>query len=1635
MMMGKLFTLLILLLVQACQVSEQISASKQLSTANYPIADFQVVLPANGWSKLGDVIQITLVHNHAIQVTGTPSIKVKIGSNDRSLSYQSGSGTNTIVFGYQVTEFDEDFDGIEISDSIDLDGGSIAYLDATGILSSTVTSLSIPPSTLLVDGVVPTLNSVKSPMAKNYLTDQSLNYALNFSEIIYTKGNPTFDIVLDSSTLQASLKGGSGSKTLSFGYKITSSDLDTDGFYAGGILNLNPYAGVDVVDQAGNSASTAMPYLTSSSIQTNIKNYSLTKVSFSAPQNYSIGQTVYFRIQTKEAVSLNITDKIMLTINTGNIYAKYVSGNNTSDLVFKYVVQSTSEDFSTFSISTPLSVYLSNNTFAKSIKDASLAGIYGTTTAAHSMGETVTFTVRYSDMITLPINSGAYIDLSSGTIFADFVPGPASKEVVFKYTLQNGLESFNAINLPDPFEISSTSSIFINTPVPTILAVTPPSASTYGLAQDMDFSVQFTDPVDVKGVPGLPLSFTSGKVVAKYVSGSGTDTLLFRYTVTKDQQDLDDITIEPKIDLYGGSIIDQSPNTFAAELSFNPPSTSGILVDSVEGPSVLFAYAPAVKTYKTGENLDFTFIFNRPVTITGSPQLQINLGGYLTTTTNAVYVPAMSSGNTVVFRYTVLAGDNDLNGITLSGPIDLNSGSILDSQALPAILSFMIPNTNGIFVDGLNPFIFYVTDPADNTYGPGQLLTFQLEFNEKVIVTGSPVINLTIGASTVNAVYQSGSGSSTLTFSYLVQSGDFDNDGIDILSPLDPNSGSIEDKNGNVMSDFTLTPPITTGILIAGVASSITSISVTPPLGGTFKLNSTIDFTVNWGSDVIISGSPRLVLDIGGQTRYALHRPSVGTSTTTSFRYTVGAGEEDTGGISFLSTDIDYNGGTIVDNYGNSPDPTFPAPSLAAFKVDGKVPTISLVTAPTTQTYIIGDTMTFIVKWSENVVVTGGVPYLAVTMGLQTVWADYVSGSGTDTLTFEYTVLPGDLDNNGVGIHTTLYLDTATIRDAAFNNAALSLTAPNLTGVVVDGVVPIVTVISAPASNTYELGSFVDFTFNWSENMAVTGTPQLTLDVGGVTRYATFYSTGSSGKKTVFRYTVLANDLDTDGITFLGSPEFDSNGGSLKDTAGNFATLTFTPPLLTGVKIDGQKPVVTAQTAPTPGTYKEGQDLDFTVTWSENVTVTGTPSLNLIFTTGSAIQAYYVSGDGTNTLTFRYTVQTGDEDLNGVTLSSTVSLNGGTIQDPVTNDAILNLITTSYSTVKVDGKDPVLTASTTTGSYFKVGSGNKIDYLISFHEPVIVNTTGGVPKIQLTVGATTQYATYVSGSTTSTLTFRYTIGTANSVLDLNGITVAGSITLNGGTIRDSAAHDANTNFTFSEKDYIYYSNILARYNFESGNVNTASCFGYLQCFYGTSSSSPAVKDISGNAKHITSVSSPGPSLGSGFGTQITNYAQFNNQSYFNLPTLTGIRYMFVVMKHVSNPSPYTTYSTHTLLSSTNGTGSPLLSFQSNYATKKTNSAYNMKLRQNGGTIYPLVSTSWTNTFSTPAWQANYKYIYQFWLQSGSTINLTSSSLPRLGNADFNGQIAEIVFMSSASALTQAQIDEVTTQLNAIHGAY
>lgn len=123
--------------------------------------------------------------------------------------------------------------------------------------------------------------------------------------------------------------------------------------------------------------------------------------------------------------------------------------------------------------------------------------------------------------------------------------------------------------------------------------------------------------------------------------------------------------------------------------------------------------------------------------------------------------------------------------------------------------------------------------------------------------------------------------------------------------------GTATSTNGPAANTLTTTP-----IVIDRTLPTIAS--VTAPANGTYKPSDTPTFSVQFSESVTVSGTPRLVLTVGSQTRYANY-VSKSDSRTALFRYTVGisTSEVDADGIS-LATDLDLNSGSVVDSAGNA---------------------------------------------------------------------------------------------------------------------------------------------------------------------------------------------------------------------------------------------------------------------------------------------------------------------------------------------------------------------------------------------------------------------------------------------------------------------------------------------------------------------------------------------------------------------------------------------------------------------------------------------------------------------------------------------------------------------------------------------
>ncbi len=496
------------------------------------------------------------------------------------------------------------------------------------------------------------------------------------------------------------------------------------------------------------------------------------------------------------------------------------------------------------------------------------------------------------------------------------------------------------------------------------------------------------------------------------------------------------------------------------------------------------------------------------------------------------------------------------------------------------------------------------------------------------------------------------------------------------------------------------------------------------------------------------------------------------------------------------------------------------APSLdsaaVSLTVDTVAPTIATVSSTQpTGAYKAGTTISITVTFSEAVIVTG-TPQLSLNAGTGAV-ATYTGGSGTSALTFTYTVAAGqnsaDLDYASTA---ALALNGGTIQDAASNAATLTLPATGTDGlaaqkIVVDTTPPTVAGISSTqATGAYGAGTAIPITITFSEPVTVTGTPQLTLNASSAA--VATYTSGSGTATLTFTYNVAAGDYIAD-LDYTSTTALALNGGSIQDAAANPATLTLPA---TGADGLASKNIVIATTVTgvsstkATGAYKAGTAIPITITFSEPVTVTGTPQLAL--NTGSGAVATYVSGSSTSTLTFTYTVATGDNSSDLDYASATaLALKGGTILDTAGHAAVLTLPTTgtdglATQNIVVDTTPPTVAGVSSTQATGAYGAGTPIPITITFSEPVTVDVTGGTP--QLTLNASSgAVATYTSGSGTSTLTFTYTVAAGDYIADLDYTSTA-ALALNGGIIQDAATNPATLTLPATGTDGLASKNLV-----------------------------------------------------------------------------------------------------------------------------------------------------------------------------------------------------------------------------------
>ena len=333
--------------------------------------------------------------------------------------------------------------------------------------------------------------------------------------------------------------------------------------------------------------------------------------------------------------------------------------------------------------------------------------------------------------------------------------------------------------------------------------------------------------------------------------------------------------------------------------------------------------------------------------------------------------------------------------------------------------------------------------------------------------------------------------------------------------------------------------------------------------------------------------------------------------------------------------------------------------------------------------------------------ITGGTPSLQMNSSGSAV---YTGGSGSKVLTFSYTVPAGansiDLD----------YASTDALRlNGATIDADLALAPPGTAGslgannnIVIDTTAPTTTIASF-AFSADTGNSQTDF-ITKTASQTISGTLSANLAVGE----NVYVSLDNGSTWTIATSAVGTSAWSLAGQTLASSHTLQARVMDLAGNSGTSASQHYT--------LDITSPTVSSVAVPADATYEPGQTLDFTVNASEAITVDttgGTPRIALVVGATTAY-ANYVSGSGSNALLFRYTVQAGDQDANGITVGALTS-NGASLHDTAGNNMVTTLNSVaSTAGVNVNGLAPVFTGASVNGnslviSYFAATSLDSIN--------------------------------------------------------------------------------------------------------------------------------------------------------------------------------------------------------------------------------------------------------------------------------------------------------------------------------------
>ena len=723
------------------------------------------------------------------------------------------------------------------------------------------------------------------------------------------------------------------------------------------------------------------------------------------------------------------------------------------------------------------------------------------------------------------------------------------------------------------------------------------------------------------------------------------------------------------------------------------------------------------------------------------------------------------------------------------------------------------------------------TPAAGETYLEDETIEFTATFTAPVTVTGAPTFAFTLGSAVSQAAYARDSGTAELVFSYEVQAGEIDTDGISW-------GANAFELNGGTIRLTTTDPDVEEDAALAHPAQRALAghrVDADPPGVESASMRETVlelfyDEALDAGSEpaatawTLTAGSAQsrpASVEVSGSTVTLTFATAPADGATVTLAYTAPATnpvKDAVGNAAPGFTGLTVVRGPVVRSIDlGDPPTTKPAVDYGYDEAEllSHVLGLRRYKLHEMTAYGKGATLTFKVPFDRPVTVTGA-PTLKLDLWGETRTARYVGGTGTDTLTFTWgPVLTGDNDFDGIEVKELVLAGGATIRDT--NNrdfVANSYGREHLPDHKVFGGFHEMW-IGLPEAEAVE-GEAYEFSVKRSIEESRHRNDESHYVLLGITdsafpevpargRYEEGEN-GPGGRAVTFRpgepEGSRSNSEDTPSVT--PPVHEDTAGGrtmtialyathfTVQNEAGELAHRIYMPRNPEGVTVPvlpigtaraGAAPAIVGTPAVSPpqhnGAYAAEERIEAQVVFDTVVIVDeteGSPTLAIALA-GTRHDAAYVSGSGSATLRFALEAPASAEGAAAArAIANGLVLNGATVRDAQGNDAVLDFGASPRIASLAIGAAP--------GGDGTWDAGERVEVAVTFEEPVTVDTEAGTPTLRALVGASAYAIPYATGTGTDTLTFAIT--REDGAAPAPTVIVEGdSLALNEGTIRST----------------------------------------------------------------------------------------------------------------------------------------------------------------------------------------------------------------------------------------------------------